>query len=676
MNICKIYKRISVISICLLLLYSCFTVVFASDITNNHIDAVLVIDTSNSMNGSDPKKIAVDGVKLFIDMLEYSGSRVGIIGFNDTITFKTGLKEINSFEDKQQLINDMGKINYIGYTDIGLALKEAERMLYSQGAKNNKPMIILFTDGYIETRGVSRTDEKSTSEVYEVLLGAKNNYPIYTIGLNNSGRVDKDLINKMANDTNGLSYMTNNSADLPEIFNMIFADRIKSNILNVGTVNTDGQNYNNIDINIPNNSVSEANIIMFSDNPIIDAKLTDPNNKEQKIGEGNNSIYFSSQGSYSMLKIINPEQGKWKLSIKGVSGDKVKINLLYNYDISLKAEMQASADVKKGEEIVIKGNLLANNQPFNDVELMKDFNAQLNVTDSNNKIIETLAMENINSEFKINYKLPDVDTKLNFQIDAAGAGFFRQSNILQLEIKNAPPTIINKLDTQYYLNFPIVHNSISINLYDYFKDDDSTELNFKAVSDNNEIVPDISNGILKLSTNKILSYVISEIKLNVSDPSGANIETSFNLVAFPLLSVIVVIIIVILLIIFIINIRKKEKANKQLLTGYFEYRFTVNGILQEQKYEPLYNYRGIVSLNYIIKDSDKSQMSDISNISVKSVKKEGQIMLEFKNKSNYILTSDFKSTKELILKFDEIVTISNVLDNSELQITYLEDLAI
>lgn len=672
------YKKIFIVFICTVSVILNSIIVFADDTSSNsHIDAVLVIDTSNSMNGSDPQKIAVDGVKLFVDMLESSGSRVGVIGFNDSITFNTGLKEINSFQDKQNLINDIGKIRYTGYTDIGMALKEAESILFSKSDKGNKPMVILFTDGYIETRGVSRTDQKSRDEVYEVLLGAKNNYPIYTIGLNSSGRVDQQLIQKIADDTNALSYMTNRSEDLPEIFNKIFADYIKSNIINVGTITTDGLNYNTIDINIPNNSVSEANIIMLSSNvnAVLDAKLTDPDGKNQSIS-GNNSVYFSSQGSYSALKIIQPKQGDWKLAIKGIRGDQIKINLLYNYDISLKAEMQADPQLKRGQSVIIKGKLWANNQPLNDSQLMKNFNAELNVMDSNENLIESIPMNNSATEFTVNYTIPDKDSKFSFQISAAGAGFFRKSNILQLEVKNSPPTYKSKIEKQSFINFPIVHNSKSIDLSQYFEDDDDTSLNFLVNSDSDSISVDMNNSILNMTANKIFGFANSTVSVIVSDSMGESTTANFDVSAFPILTVILIVILSILAVIIVFSFNRKRKINSQLLTGYFEYRFTVDGIWQEQKQEPLYNYRGIVALNRIIKDADKYQMPELALINVRTAIKDGQKILLLENKSSYDSTANFITAKELELKFDETVNILNTVENSEIQITYLEDLFI
>lgn len=628
------------------------------------------------MNGSDPQKIAVDGAKLFVDMMESSGSRVAVIGFNDSVTFKTELTEINSFQDKQNFIDNIGRIKYTGYTDIGLALKEAEKILFSKADKGNKPMVVLFTDGYIETRGASRSDEKSRSEVEEVLLGAKNNYPIYTIGLNKSGRVDQALIEKIAADTNALSYMTNSAEDLPEIFNAIFADYIKSNVINVNTITADGLNYENVTINIPNNSVLEANIIMLSNNVngVLDIKLTDPSGVEKKIGS--NSVYFSSQGIYSILKLIQPQKGDWVLSIKGISGDKIKINLLYNYDISLKAEIQPSTQLKKNETVTIKANLLANNQILNDPELMKDFNAELKVTDSKGNLIESVPMTNNSTEFKVDYIFKDIDTKYSLEVNAAGSGFFRKSNIIEVEIVNSPPELVKEFDKQIFINFPIIHNSISLDLTEYFKDEDSADLIYNAVSNNDNIKAYIDGNILKLSTDKIFSFASSVISLSASDTPENKVETTVSVLALPILDLVLIIIAAIVILIIIIKLHKSKKVNSHLLTGYFEYRFTIDGIWQEQKQQPLYEYRGIVPLSQIIKATPKDKMSELSSITVKSITKEGQKMIVVENKSSYETTANFTTAKALELKYNETMVITNNLENSELQITYLEDLFI
>lgn len=671
----KSYKSFIMVIICILITFNLFDV-FAASSDTTHIDAILVVDTSNSMNGSDPRKIAIDGIKLFVDMMETSGSRVGVIGFNDSITFKTELTEINSFQDKQDFINDIGRINYTGYTDIGMALKEAERMLFSKVDKGNKPMIVLFTDGYIETRGTGRTDQKSRDEVDEVILGAKNNYPIYTIGLNRSGRVDQDLIEKIAKDTNALSYMTNQAEDLPEIFNAIFADYIKSNIINVGTITTDGLNYSDININIPNDSVLEANIIMLSNNTnaVLDTRLTNPDGIEQVIGS--NSIYLSSQGAYSVIKIIQPKKGDWKLSVKGIAGDQIKINLLYNYDISLQAQMQPSSQLKKNQDITVIGKLFANNQPLNDSELMKDFNAELKVKDENGNLIETIPMDNTSTEFSVYYKIPDTGTKFDLQVDAAGSGFFRQSNILEIEITNSPPRALKQIENRSFFNIPFLRNSISIDLNEYFEDEDNPTLNFSAVSSNDSIKANIDNGILKIHTDKFLLPVSSTINLEISDLQSEPISASFEVFTFPILIIIIFILILIIIIIVIIKLHKNKKANSRLLTGYFEYRFTLDGIWQAQQQEPLYNYRGIVNLNNIIKASDKYNMTELSLITVQAIIKEGQKILVFENKSSYECTANFTTANHLELKYNETINIVNNLDNSELQITYLEDLFI
>ena len=45
------------------------------------IDAVLVMDASNSMKNSDPERISSEAMKMFIDMLATTGDKVGVVSY-------------------------------------------------------------------------------------------------------------------------------------------------------------------------------------------------------------------------------------------------------------------------------------------------------------------------------------------------------------------------------------------------------------------------------------------------------------------------------------------------------------------------------------------------------------------------------------------------------------------
>lgn len=62
----------------------------------SRIDAVLVIDVSNSMKTSDSNKVGNEAMKMFIDMLSAQGDKVGIIAYTDKVQREKALLEIKS----------------------------------------------------------------------------------------------------------------------------------------------------------------------------------------------------------------------------------------------------------------------------------------------------------------------------------------------------------------------------------------------------------------------------------------------------------------------------------------------------------------------------------------------------------------------------------------------------
>lgn len=68
--------------------------------------------------------------------------------------------------------------------------------------------------------------------------------------------------------------------------------------------------------------------------------------------------------TFSVLKIQNPEAGAWRLVVKGVPGDSIKIEMIYNSDLDIVQNFNsgnpvfADADVLIGAQISNMGNLI------------------------------------------------------------------------------------------------------------------------------------------------------------------------------------------------------------------------------------------------------------------------------------------------------------------------------
>lgn len=282
----------------------------ATSAAPSHIDAVLLIDVSNSMNKSDKNKIANEAMKMFIDMLSAQGDKVGIVAYTDKVQREKALLQISSAGDKQDLKDFIDGLSRGPYTDIAVGMEEAVKVLENGSDPGHEPMIVMLADGNNDLDESSgRTQSQSDQELDAAIETAKQKgYPVYTIGLNADGKLNKEILAGLSDKTGGKAFTTDSADDLPQILSEIFASHLKLKVVPVQSITANGS-YQDVTVNVPNSSVLEANISIMSSQPVT-AKLTDPSGKS--IAIPSDDVLLSKSSSYSLIKLISPEQGDWK----------------------------------------------------------------------------------------------------------------------------------------------------------------------------------------------------------------------------------------------------------------------------------------------------------------------------------------------------------------------------
>ncbi|MFD2875239.1 VWA domain-containing protein [Paenibacillus rhizoplanae] len=196
----------------------------AASAAPSHIDAVLLIDVSNSMNKSDKNKIANEAMKMFIDMLSTQGDKVGIVAYTDKVQREKALLGIKSAGDKEDLKNFIDGLSRGPYTDLAVGMEEAVKVLENGSDPGHEPMIVMLADGNNDLNEASgRKQSDSDKELKAAVEAAKQKgYPIYTIGLNADGKLNKNILAGLSSETGGKAFTTNSADDLPQILSEIF----------------------------------------------------------------------------------------------------------------------------------------------------------------------------------------------------------------------------------------------------------------------------------------------------------------------------------------------------------------------------------------------------------------------------------------------------------------------
>lgn len=369
------------------------------------VDAVLVLDASNSMKSSDPQQLGSEAMKLFIDMLPSQGDRVGIVSYTDRIEREKALTAIQSADDKTELKSFIDGLTRGAYTDISVGMKEAVTILQDNAQQGHEPMIVLFADGNNQLNSNSgRSNSQADTDLNTAVEQAKKDgYPVYTIGLNADGKLNQEALKKIADDTGGKSFVTTSAEELPEILSEIFADHQEVNVVPVDSITGNGQ-FQDVKIHIPNANVKEANISIMS-SEAVEVKLVDPSGNAVTVPS--DKVSMSTSKSYSLVKLLSPEQGDWKLQVKGVDQDKIDINLVFNYNLELALDPIPTKAYSKGDKIDIVSYLTSGGQKLTDNSQASSMKAVLNVTDVDTGTTSQVPLTTDGSEFKGTFEVPD-----------------------------------------------------------------------------------------------------------------------------------------------------------------------------------------------------------------------------------------------------------------------------
>ncbi len=135
---------------------------------NKNMDIILVLDTSDSMNGIMIDCVKRDTIKLVDNLLSNENNNIALV------TFNTGSTIVSDFtNDKDYLTNEINNIQPSGSTNYYKPLIDVDSLLKDYKKIDNKEVTVLFlTDGY------PNVDSPNQIAQYKTL---KKNYPYITI---------------------------------------------------------------------------------------------------------------------------------------------------------------------------------------------------------------------------------------------------------------------------------------------------------------------------------------------------------------------------------------------------------------------------------------------------------------------------------------------------------------
>ena len=198
--------------------------------TANRYNVVLVMDKSGSLRnadgvGTDPDGLRFDAMRLFLGLLTETGNNVGTIAFDEAIRYDSGLKAVDSLDDKKELVQAVEALGTSYDTDIGLAVLRAAETLSGMKDRNGLPCaILLLTDGMTDFSGNPRSwllyDRSEAAAQKALQIAREEGITIHGILLNVDGRAQngEDEIRFYTDGTRGQIQTVASPEDLTAAF--------------------------------------------------------------------------------------------------------------------------------------------------------------------------------------------------------------------------------------------------------------------------------------------------------------------------------------------------------------------------------------------------------------------------------------------------------------------------
>ena len=506
---------------------------------NMSFDVIFAIDGSGSMKKSDALKLRLTAGRLFTEMVYSDTSRAGFVQFTNVIMDSQGLTELSTedskaaFRDRLSGLQDSVKGTWD--TDISLGLTQALNLLKEGDSFNGdrNPMIILLSDGNTDLPNGPRTVEESNAELTGTLNEAASlGVPIYSIGLNYDGKLDVDYMQNIASQTGGAFYNITTATDFNKYMTDIFGNVADGDLTGLNPNYIDGRYVT--DFVIDNASVLMANIVILTDKGVSDPQLIDPTGAVVPLDAEHGVIVLTDTSdenkvsTYTILKIMYPAQGAWKVSVKGEADDAVQVNLLTTYDISFK--LLNSRDPLAGNDINIYGKLVRADENITDSNLLSGATATCTIMDNKGNIVgENLPMT-YNEEKHVFICRTNLEKSGNYYVTAKLEGkdgsFSKEAAQYQLTIGRAELSVSGTAKASMWCS-PI-KTKTSVDISKYVKCESLAELNCSVEDNGNNIVTaDYSKdtGMLNLTPLKTGSQ---DLKVTFSDAYGQSGELTVS----------------------------------------------------------------------------------------------------------------------------------------------------
>lgn len=313
--------------------------VYASNGAANNMNVVFVLDGSGSMYTTDKDKLRFEALELFLGLSTESGNYMGAVVFDDGILLKRELVPIQNREAKNELSREIENTAGNGDTDIGSAILTAVRMLKESGNPDLPSAMILLSDGNTDLpkdKSGKMLEESAHRKAAAIDYAREKEIHIHSVCLNANGKARLEELLEISDATGGTCVEVRRAQDLKDVFNQFYNIIYSTKTMNLVDTKIPKSGELKVPFSIPVIGVKEANIIINTLNADTTYSLFTPKGYGYTRAELDHMAIKAK--TFTVIKIEKPQPGDWELVVRGARRDQVKIDMVYNTDLSMRLE--------------------------------------------------------------------------------------------------------------------------------------------------------------------------------------------------------------------------------------------------------------------------------------------------------------------------------------------------
>lgn len=554
----RLFSILLSLAVIALSMVSAVTVLADDETTINRYNVVFVIDASTSMKYSDPDNNRFEATDLFLGMLADDGNYVGSVLFNGNVTSED-IVEVNGNSTKKSVSEALRNSTLGADTNIGGALLKATELLESNANESLPSIIILLSDGNTDFDDEKQIQQSKEQKETALETARDKGYTIYAVSLNSDGTADTQELKRIAAATEGGVFEeVSDAADLKEIFDKFYTKiyGTKSSKLVDEKIGSDAKITKNFTVS--DVGVEEVNIAVFGE--VGSCSLTNPDGEKLSASEMED-ITFAAD-TFKIIKLINPQAGKWTLTATGKAGTKITVVKTYNVNLNIKTTVENEAEsYKANSPIHITAKLFENNEEITDMSQYAGFKAIIKVTDydGNIKYEDEVGQAGENG-FEFSFTPEELNTYYA-DISVEGTEVYAEAEQLVFNIGNTAPQAVEDTIKKHINIWPfLIKTNATVDLSQAAEDNEDETLNFKVVSSTwNEDDYTLDGSSLTIDSFKNVSKGSFEVQ--AADTQGAyctfNVKvTSTNIGVLAMILIIAAALIAVTAILLIANYKK------------------------------------------------------------------------------------------------------------------------